>query len=217
MRQFALLVPFFEPPPPPPEPTPPEEWQTPEWMGPPEDVLGSVVALGLLVARSAKAVVIVPCATAYPTGVEFSIDVRWRGRGPDAAWHPWAWQHDRERGDELPDELFRAGVEFADGSKATTLDAGPAGPFPRAGVTFAAVAAADDEEPDLPEAPVLMPRGGGGGSQRWSQSFWLWPLPPEGPLSFVCEWPALDIPLSRSAIETTAIRAAAERSRPLWA
>jgi hypothetical protein len=212
---------FFEPPPPPPEPQPPEDWQAPEWMGPPDDVLGAVVALDLVVARSAKAVVAIPCATAYPTGFEFSLDVRWRERRPDARWHPWAWQPEGYAGGELPDDLFRAGVEFADGSKATTLDAGPAGPFPRAGVThetIASVAIAEgDEEPDLPEAPVLMPRGGGGGSQRWSQSFWLWPLPPEGPLSFVCEWPALDIPLSRSAIETTAIRAAAQRSRPLWA
>lgn len=219
-------VSFFEPPPPPPEPPTPERFDTPEWWGPPDDVFGGVVALELLLARSEQAAVVIESATAYPTGVEFTIDVRWREQSPEWRWpsREWRWsrfEHRRSRSGELPDELFRAGVQFADGSKATTLESGLDVPvavsdeehdvaFSVAGVV------ADDEESQVPEGPLLVPRGGGGGGQRYSQSFWLWPLPPEGPLTFVCEWPALDIGLSRVEIDSALIREAAARSRTLW-
>ncbi len=36
--------------------------------------------------------------------------------------------------------------------------------------------------------------GGGPRSAFWR--WWAWPLPPAGPLEFVCEWPALGIPES---------------------
>lgn len=142
--------------------------------------------------------------------MEFTIDVRWRGGPPDPAWHPWAWEHRRSPTGDLPDELFRAGVEFADGSKATTLDAGPH----RSSSVVAMTALQEEAAP--PEESVLLARGGTGGGQRWSQSLWLWPLPREGPLSFVCEWPALGIGLSRAAVDAALIREAAARSRPLW-
>jgi hypothetical protein len=188
-------------------------------MGPPDDVRGGVVALNLVLARSQKAVVAVGSATAYPTGIEFAVDVHWRVGEADAAWHPGAWRHRRDYGGELPDDLFRVGVELADGSRATTLDATPPGSIapPVAVESFGAVVAtAGDEKPRLPEPPVLVLRGGGGGSQSWSQSLWLWPLPPEGPLTFVCEWPAFDIPLSRAVVDAAPIREAAARSQPLW-
>jgi hypothetical protein len=52
-----------------------------------------------------------------------------------------------------------------------------------------------------PSPPVLVPRAGGGGDGRWQQNNWVWPPPPEGPLAFICEWPALGIALSRVQIE----------------
>jgi hypothetical protein len=66
-------VSFFEPPPPP-EPITPEQFEVPEWYGPPEGVLGGVVPLELLLARSEKAAVVIESATVYPTGLEFVID-----------------------------------------------------------------------------------------------------------------------------------------------
>ena len=52
--------------------------QLPEWIGPPENMLGGVVALGLVAARSKEAAVRLESATAYPNGVQFRLDVRWR-------------------------------------------------------------------------------------------------------------------------------------------
>jgi hypothetical protein len=75
-------VSFFEPPPPP-EPITPEEFEVPEWYGPPQGVLGGVVPLELLLARSDKAAVVIESATVYPTGMEFVIDVRWQERSEE--------------------------------------------------------------------------------------------------------------------------------------
>ena len=114
---------FFEPPPPP-EPITPEQFEVPDWYGPPEGVLGGVVPLELLLARSEKAAVVIESATVYPTGIELVIDVHWRERSEEWLF-PGGFEHRRRRqGGGLPDELFRAGVQFADGSKATTLESG---------------------------------------------------------------------------------------------
>jgi hypothetical protein len=215
-------VSFFEPPPPL-EPITPEQVEVPEWYGPPEGVLGGVVPLELLLARSDKAGVVIESATVYPTGLEFVIDVHWRERSEEWLF-PGGFEHRRRRaGGGLPDELFRAGIQFADGSKATSLESGLDMPIAVAygeeqTAGGGAVAVADDEESEeqVPQGPVLMSRGGGGGGQRYSQSFWLWPLPPEGSLSFVCEWPALDIALSRVDVDSALFREAASRSRTLW-
>ena len=109
-------------------------------------------------------------------------------------------------GGDLPDELFRAGFQFADGSKVTSL----------AGVLPAPAAVVDTALDQEPEGPLLVPRGGGGGGQSWSHRLWLWPLPDERPLSFVCEWPALGIALTRAEIDLDPIREAAGRSLQLW-
>jgi len=44
---------------------------------------------------------------------------------------------------------------------------------------------------------------------------WTWPLPPDGPLELVCEWPAGGIPVTAIELDGTAIRAAGLRATPL--
>ena len=198
---------FFEPPPPPPEPAS-SQWRQPAWSGPPDDVVGSVVALDLVAAESPTAAVWLASATVYPSGIEFDVEVRWRPEVFDVVARGAPWHFRPGIDQELPDELFRAGIEFADGSKVTTLGTG---------LTGGAVATPAVGEPaGEPQGPVLVPRGGGGGGHSWSQRLWLWPLPPESPLSFVCEWPALGIPVTRTQLNHTPITEAASRSRRLW-
>jgi hypothetical protein len=38
-----------------------------------------------------------------------------------------------------------------------------------------------------PTRPILQSRGGGGSSHRMVLRWWAWPLPPSGPLEFVCQ------------------------------
>jgi hypothetical protein len=48
------------------------------------------------------------------------------------------------------------------------------------------------------------------------QDYWIWPLPPPGAVTFVCEWPKLEIPESQATIEGEAIREAAGRAERVW-
>jgi hypothetical protein len=49
------------------------------WFGPPEDELGAVVPLQLVVGRSENGVVALPYATVYSSGVAFDVVARARG------------------------------------------------------------------------------------------------------------------------------------------
>lgn len=90
-------------------------------------------------------------------------------------------------------------MQFADGSIVTNLSRRP---FP---------------EPDgEPTGPLLVESGGGGGGRRYDFSYWIWPLPPPGPVTFVCQWPAYGIEESRAQIDARRLLDAAERSVELW-
>lgn len=195
-------MPFFETPPPLP-PQPPEPPQ-PLWIGPAENVLGAGVDLSLVLARTEDVGVGLHSVVAEPNGVSFTLDFRRRfGAFPGTEWgRPFPPAYPGESRDE---EDFRFGVQFSDGRKATSLDQAwglePVDPSHPASVT-----------------PRLVPRGGGGGSRHASQvGYWVWPLPPPGPLAFVCEWRAVGIPETRVEVDAAAIIAAAGRAAVLWA
>jgi hypothetical protein len=144
----------------------------------------------LLLARSEQAEVWVDYLDAYPEGFELEIRAstsvayhelaRDGERGPDVFGRHWPIAG--ERGDVLPPQLLRIGVQFADGRTATNIG-----------------------EHDHPVGgPVMLPlRGGGrsgGAESRFHQGYWISPLPPPGPVGVVCEWPAVEIPVARQEI-----------------
>lgn len=193
---------FFEPPAPPPwrEPSP-----QPDWIGPPAGVVPGLVPVEFLLARSTEAAVAISGGWAYPTGIEFRLTILLRREDPkadDAIFSPWlattlattgpSWA--LTIGTKPLDELLRFGVQLADGRKATNID----------------------QRDDDPAPPVLIQGGGHGNGVRWTCDYWLWPLPPVGPLAFVIEWPAKGIPESRSEIDASLPRAAAERAIGPW-
>jgi hypothetical protein len=45
---------------------------------------------------------------------------------------------------------------------------------------------------------------------------WVSPLPPEGPVTFVCEWPAFDIEESRRVLDGAKFIEAAEQAKPIF-
>lgn len=176
-------------------------------------VLGAVVPAHCILARSDAVVAALTAVVAYPTGCTF--DLRLAARRTDQSDEDWWDLHaaffqdhrldlrHRHIPGHLPVEWLRFGVQFADGTKATTTGASPW-----------------DVE-GTPEPPVLCEHGGGGGGGGDDglfahRSLWLWPLPPAEPFDFVIEWPIADIPLTRVQLDGAAINAAAERAEPFW-
>ena len=96
---------------------------------------------------------------------------------------------------ELPPEAFRCGLRFADGTVADS------------------VSDAQEETRSRPPGPVMSRYGGGGGGRRYEQSFWVWPLPPDGPMTVWCEWPDGGVPRSEATVDGGAIRTAIEPGR----
>ena len=41
----------------------------------------------------------------------------------------------------------------------------------------------------MPLQPYLTPKGGGGGGDRFSMTYWCYPLPPAGPMTIHADWP----------------------------
>ena len=179
-----------------------EDDPQPVWMNPPEDVLPGVVPIEIVVGRSEEAVVMLAAMRAFPQGVAMSLHVRTRARlrgislheelfdGPYRHDQDEAWQRDR----------LRWGLEFADGRRATNVDAWP-----------------DFEDPrETPDRPVLFPGGGGGSDRAMDRDYWLWPLPPAGRLTIVLQWPLVDIERTTTPLDADEIIAAAARAQPVW-
>ena len=190
---------FFEPAPPPPQPEP--EYTPPPWVGPPPGTLPGVVAVELVLARREQVAVYIAGLFAYPSGFEFEL-ITVASADSDEL-DPMMFGPHRRRGrgrapEALDPDVLRIGVQFSDGGRATNVGGFHHGEDPPAG-------------------PVMQGGGGGGGGGRWRQTQWVWPLPPPGPLSFVCEWPAAGIELTRSEIQAERILEAAGRAQALFA
>jgi hypothetical protein len=191
---------FFERPRRPPvEITRAEVVSPPVWMGPPHAVLPGIVPLGLVVARTEETVVAIAGLQVYPEGFGFTLNLRLRTVSIREERQFEHWFETFTLDDEdLRDELIRFGVQFADGRKATNLEQ------PRRDL---------DEQPD---GPVLNQFAAGGSTSSYDVEYWVWPLPPAGPLAFVCAWPARDIAETRTEIDAGRIHEAAGRAVTLW-
>jgi len=186
---------FFEAPPASPEP---ERLSEPEWLGPAENVLPAPFSLWLVLAHTDQLALAIHDGLADTNGFAFTISLRRRrgrerpGDDPIHLWHT-------VRGGDIPPEALRLGIQVSDGSKATVFD----------GHRWLRSA-------ERPDGPVLIQRGGSGGLHSWELAFWVWPLPPPGPVAFVCEWPAEGVELTRAEIDASAILDAGANAKVLW-
>jgi hypothetical protein len=174
----------------------------PEWVGPPDNVIPGALPLELLLAASQTAVVALRGRAAYPTGFEFDLVARLRAMTPEDG--PRAGRFlvvspDEITDGKLPPRFLRFGLEFSDGRKVTNLPRTRPEPFADPGV-----------------GPILWGRDGSGSNSAWRQSYWVWPLPPPGPLKFVCAWPAFGIPESTASVDGAVVIDAATRATVVW-
>ena len=182
---------FDDRPAPEPEPRMHHPWD------PPEAELPGIVQINtVLLGQTDRSAVAVTGLSAYSTGFEIFLTARFRpprGGGPG---EPSRAEPPEPRATR---RSLRFGLQLSDGRKAIGEHAGR-GP-------------GSDTAPD---GPILREFMGGGGPRSIVIRWWAWPLPPAGPLEFVCEWPALGIPETRSGIDAQSILDAAARSIPLW-
>ena len=108
---------------------------------------------------------------------------------------------------------LRWGLQFSDGVRVTSVDTSPW--FEQPNQDHARPHAADDWT-WTPSHPVLHQGGGGGGMRRYDVEYWLWPLPPPGPVLVACEWGDMGIDLTTQSIDAGPFLEAATRAQPLW-
>jgi hypothetical protein len=171
------------------EPPPPRDEPIPaqpEWARPGVESLGALVPWRLVLAENARVRVLLARAIAHATGVELTVEIRFAETPDHRVFHRMS--HARN---PLHDDFLRFGVELSDGRKLTNVY-------------------------ERPDDAILMRTSGGGGDKTFTWNYWLWPLPPAGTLTFVCEWPGFDIELTRTGVDAQEALDAARRARLLW-
>jgi hypothetical protein len=176
---------------PPPSPTLQRRLRRP-WDLPESEFPGIVPVDTLQFAPSEQAAVAITGISAYETGFEIFVTRLLRPGGPlDADPVPGA-----SKSFFFDRQSCQISLLFADGRRVISrrrLDG--------------------DSEP---AGPILGGGGGWGSAYRSVSHFWVWPLPPKGPLEFVCQWPMYGIAETRVSIDAQLILDAAQRSVRLW-
>lgn len=162
----------------------------------PDGQVPAPLAIRLMLGRSGQAAVAVVGLWAFTAGFEFLVSAQLRQAVPGTSAASFAAALD---GDPLDGEFCRLGVQFSTGEKAANTQL-----------------RATREEGSPIAGPVMKVRTGGAGVLSRDWRYWVSPLPPPGPLAFVCEWPALGIPESRTGIDAALILDAANQSIALW-
>ena len=165
-------------------------------MLPRRRVLPGQVATRIVVFHTSAAVLVFDHFEVYPTGVGFRANLQLRDssvRLDDLVLYgayPWS------SSDEPPEEFLRLGVVFSDGSSWSNIDF----------VEFG------EDRP----GPTLEFLDGAGGAGSWTMNVWISPLPPDGELAFIAEWPVFGIAETRATIDAAELRRAADRVEELW-
>jgi hypothetical protein len=164
----------------------------------PNGVIPGLAPIGLFLIRTDEIAVAVGSVHGYPNGFEFTVHARLRhrqfvwGKSPlDPLADPGTAQE--------PERALRLGVLYADGRRARTSSYRP---IP--------VDEADDEQ------LVLREVGTGGTDRQWDGQFWIHPLPPDGPVTFVVSWLLYEVAETRAELDSSVVREAAERAVILW-
>jgi hypothetical protein len=169
-----------------------------ERLSRPDNEIPHPVPIAVLLAKTDDLAVAVSGVAAYTSGISFELVVRFRALPAGIRRHE---LHELVSGwgDEPDPRRMLLGVEYADGRKASNIG-GPA--WREGGVSH--------------DQPILTSGGGGGSDLAQDMSFWLSPIPPDGPLSFVFAWTALGVEETRHVVKDAALTSASARAVVLW-
>lgn len=159
--------------------------------GPPVDEVGALALASFLLARTAEVVVAVRGVTAYSDGLHLTVVVLFadHARTEDLAYS--LQEYSRSPG------RFRVGVRFADGRTATS---------------------GQRDSPDVEQLTSTQLKLLSAGQQGllWTGEYWLWPLPPAGPLLVGCRWLDRGVPETLVQVDSAPLLTAAASSRSVW-
>ena len=179
-------------------PLPPLQRRVARSWDPPETEFPGVVPTGTRpFGRSEQTAITITAILAYSNGFEIFLS---RLRRPDAPGFDEDLDPGAPGGTLAGHESFRFSVEFSDG-RTVTHD----GPHGRS----SGRPHGDTE----PVEPILWSRGGGGTSHYQLMRWWVSPLPPRGPVEFICQLGTREI---RGGIGADSILDAAQRSFRVW-
>jgi hypothetical protein len=198
------------------------------WDRPSEAVLGVIVPVTLLLGRNDETALSLDEVRAYPNGFTCSVVVLrnpMTPRDPTVMHRPMPMHPMMGRGPRL-------GFEFSDGSRvqlgAPRFGTPPPVPPGATGVDQIAVLAVsatarpsnpfgvETDDDGVPLRPVLVPRGGGGGGDRYVMTYWCFPLPPAGPMTVHADWPDEEFDEVSIPFDADRIREAAAGAVTLW-
>ena len=160
--------------------------------GPPADEVGVLALSSFVLARTAEVVVAIRGITAYSDGLHLAVVVLFadEARTEDLAYS--LQEYSRSPG------RFRFGIAFSDG---------------RQGTSGSRDAPDVERSPDAVQLKLLTSAHLG---LQWNGEYWLYPLPPPGPLVVGCRWPDRAIAETLVQIDPAPLISAAATSRPVW-
>ena len=166
-------------------------------MSAPENEIPVALPLNTLIARTQDVAIALLGLQVYTTGVSLDLALRTRSGGNGFELNEILFEH----GPRHRTGGFMLGIELADGRRQSNVPGPgtPVDPWSRA---------SDDI--------VFHPGGGGGGDRSVDQSWWLSPVPPEGPLTVVVRCDVLGIGETTTVLDATAINRAVAEVVTLW-
>jgi hypothetical protein len=149
--------------------------------------------------RTEQVAVAIGSIRAYPNGFEFTAHVRTRDEEGNewGGYDPLNLHGRRDR--QTSGGVLLLGLMYADGRRG----AATGGHWQRG----------DDAGH---ERLIVDQAGSSASERRWDGEFWVHPLPPGGPVTFVASWPDHGVAETRAELDGAAIRAAAARAVTLW-
>ena len=177
----------------------------PAWGGPPDDEVGVAVGARMVIASQPRLFIALTDCVAYSNGFTFGIAVRSKDtiRGEWMGFPAPGKEPDWEAGIQI-------GIRFSDGRDTR----GGQGPNPALMDYYREWS--EGKDPAEPTGPVIGQMGGGGSDNRYDFTYFVWPLPPDGPVTITCKWPARGLQTAGKELNGTAIRTAGLKSRSVW-